>query len=126
MIHTAGPAKLFAAAALALAVLSSCATETAATATSEGALDIYAQLADLGALARACDGRAPDVVTREWNRRYSRREQALSARLTTIYGEAAVESAQMISVHGCFGGSSRSHRRQYDAALEKLERRLDR
>ena len=88
------------------------------------ALELFSQLAELGALARACDERSPDIVTSQWVRRFQRRMQLVEARLEKVYGEAAVRSASEISVHGCFGGTSRSHRRAFQAVLAKVEAQL--
>ena len=108
-----------------LGVLIGCAPAPVAPTNSNGTpLELFAQLADLGALARACDPRSPDVVTREWVDHFQRRVRSVETRLEAVYGEAAVRSLQATSVHGCFGGTSQSYRREYEAVLGQIEAKL--
>jgi hypothetical protein len=109
-----------------VALLPGCATpdrEMGGAATTP--LELYARLADTGALARLCDERSPDIVTSAWSRRYSQREGAIETRLESIYGKEALQSAQDISVHGCWEGKiSQLYQKQYDALLSRIEAQL--
>jgi hypothetical protein len=87
-------------------------------------MELFARLANTGALARVCDDRRPDAVTRDWHRRFYGRLSTVEAQLTRIYGEDAVASARDISVHGCFQGTAMSHRREFEAILGAVEKQV--
>ena len=56
-------------------------------------IELFARLSNIGALARICDDRAPDVVTRDWVRRFQPRLATVEARLASLYGEAEIGAA---------------------------------
>lgn len=107
-------------------MLSACKTPAASLVNVDGApLTLFAQLADVRALGLVCDKRAPEEVARDWSAR-ERRARAIEVRLRARYGEAAVSDAQVVNVFGgCFVGTAEAHRRDYDALLVQLERKLE-
>ncbi|HEU0098452.1 MAG TPA: hypothetical protein VFQ67_06710 [Allosphingosinicella sp.] len=90
-------------------------------------LDLYASLADLGALLRVEEGcNGSGKVTDRFLERYGRRQSVVRARLEREQGGAALEAAEEIHVHPYCGEPGRSHywRARYESVLAELERRL--
>lgn len=98
--------------------------------TQESDLELYASLAELGAMLRVedgCNGRSTEAVTNSFIKKYYHREMVLRAELESEHGRVALEGLEYVDVHPrCGDGRSRYWRTRYETVLTELERRLKR